>query len=252
MRKINLTTILLLILSVAYSQDTIFSYYYPQGIVTNNLVEKRNVYELTPIENPDLKIKIRKESTRKIIYGNGSNFTNPSPVDYLDEVVLSSDTLTGKIYYTGVIEVNGIKKKALFDLAKSIPQQGIIKYNLLTSDEVDFSFQKYNCSFLLKFAGEPYVLTCNLLIKFKDGKVKYEYSDFTASFTYLKTSRGHDWSYGLNTVNKERTMILDKMYAGLGRSDTRTFWRPIPLRINESINTLKRICSNSSNDENNW
>ena len=88
----------------------------------------------------------------------------------------------------------------MFDLAKSIPQQGIIKYNLLTSDEVDFSFQKYNCSFLLKFAGDPYVLTCNLLIKFKDGKVKYEYSDFTGKY--------YDLIYMNKTISDEIKEIV--------------------------------------------
>ena len=251
MKKISLTTILILILSVAYSQNTIYSYYYPQGIVTNNLSEQRKYYELTPIDNPELKIKISKESTRKIVYQNGTNFTNTSPVDYTDKVVLSSDSLTGKIYYTGIIEAKDIKKKSLFDIVKAIPQ-GITKYELQASDEVDFSFQKYTCYFPLKFAGDPYTLTCNLLIKFKDGKVKYEYSDFTATYEQSKTRRSYDWSNSLKTDKKVRTVILDKMYSGLGRSDTKTFWEPIPMRINESISAIKRICTDQSKNGDNW
>ncbi len=112
MNKTKLTIILIIIFAKSYSQDTIYSFNYPNGIITKSLTATKNHYRLNPINNTTLVITISKESTRKINYQNGDKFVNPNPIDYTDEeVVLLTDPLTGKINFNEVIEIKGAKKK---------------------------------------------------------------------------------------------------------------------------------------------
>ncbi len=253
--------IICLFLSVLFfqvlGQDTIYSYYFPNGIVTKTLRTKRKYYQLNPIDNSNLLVTITKESIREINYKNGERYVNTKPVNYSDDkVVFMTNPLTGKLNYTGILEVKNANKRNIYNSVKAIPQ-GVIKYYLIASDEIEYSFLKYVGKFSVQFAGDPYSVYFNLHVKFKDGKVKYEYSDFVASFAETKTKQSANlidaFSNGVNTTTREHVIEIDELYAKPGRSDMKKFWIPIYENINESIYTLTKSCSEVSSDKkNDW
>lgn len=230
---------------VLYSQDTIYSYFYPKGvIVIEQQLDSKEKYQYRPINNPTKILNIPSSSIVKVSYKSGHEYVNKSPKEYTNEVVLECNPLTGNIYYSDILLKENLSKKELYKLFLTIPQ-GKITYKLILSDDVDYSQLKYLCSFVVKFAGDPYVVTGNLLLQFKDGKVRYEYSDFVAVFEIAKTKRVLS-----ETTHKDRKIILDDAYIDVNRSDTRTFWIPIENHIKETIETLNILINNNSN--NNW
>lgn len=233
-----------------YSQDTIYTSHYPNGIVTKNLDLTRKAlsvntyYVFNPIENPKLEIKIRGSVINKIKYQKGDVYINPSQ-EPIRELLMPVDPLTGKIKYSEVVDAKNTKCKDLYKFFKTIPQ-GEIKYTLAASDETDFSFQKYIGQFNVKYAGDPYTVYFNLLIKFKDEKIKYEYTDFIATFAETRSKGSLNvldvFSNGVNTTTNEHIKILDRLYSDQGMSDTKLFWKPTLNYISESIATLKKLC----------
>ncbi len=248
-KKNYLVLLLIAYINNVFSQDTIYTFHYPKGIVTNNLENlKEKNFRFSPINNLTQEITISKNLVKEIKYLNGTVFTNPEPVENR-EIILPIDPLTGKIYSTKIIDVNNIKCKDLYNIFKTIPQ-GEIKYDLIASDESDYSFQKYVGYFNVKFAGDPYIMSFNLLIKFKDGKIKYEYSDFIASFseTRAKGSLNNQalFSTGVYTRTNEHVKILDKMYSGIGFGDEKHFWAPTLNHLNQSIASLEKLCRDAA------
>lgn len=231
---------------VLYSQDTIYSYFYPKGvIVIEQQLDSKDKYTYRPINNPTKILNIPVSSIAKISYKDGHEYINSSPKKYPNEVVLETDPLTGNIYYSDIIEKKNLSKKELYKVLLTIPQ-GNITYQLILSDDVDYSYQKYLCSFVVKFAGDPYVVTGNLLLQFKDEKVRYEYSDFIAVFGIAKTKR-----VLAETTRKDRKIVVDEAYLDEYRTDKRTFWIPLEKHIKETIETLN-ILINKANSGNDW
>lgn len=252
-------TILILIvffsISQLFSQDTIYTFHYPNGIVTDSLVPRKDnkYFTFSPINNHNLKIVVEDKLVKEIRYANGKSYKNPQHVENR-EVLFPVDPLTAKIYCSKVIEVKDAKCKDLFNACKTLPQ-GEIKYQLIASDESEFSFQKYMGTFNVKFAGDPYVMTFNLLIKFKDGKLKYEYSDFVAGFEETRAKGALSgqvaFSSGVYTRTNAHLKILDKMYSGSGMGDEKGFWKPTLNNLNASIAALEKIAKDSGASGNN-
>jgi hypothetical protein len=255
MKKILLIILTLFTaLNFVKAQDTIYSNNYPKGILTTTLEKSKSQYSFSPINNATMKIKIDANSVDKIKYKNGEVFLNTEyKLADEDEIILLTDPLTGKVNYTGIIESKSASCKSLFNTFNAIPQTDI-KYFLVASDETDFSYQKYVGRFLVHFAGDPYVMYFNLLVKFKDGKIKYEYSDFVATFDETKSKGELNglFSSGVNTTTNEHQQIVDKLYSQSSKSDKKQFWRPTISHINESISSLNKMCTDISGSSKDW
>jgi hypothetical protein len=256
MNQARLILLLLLNATTFYciGQDTIYSTPYPKGILTKRLETTTGGggYRLWPVDNPSLEIVVSKKETLKINYHTGEKFVNK---DYKpsDIVLLATAENSGKVYYSDVLDFNEVSIKKLFRAVKTLPQ-GIIKYGLISSDEADYSYQKYVGKFLTKFQGDPYYVYFNLLVKFKDGKIKYEYSDFVAVFEKENTMQNTNiFQGGLDTIHKEHMKTLDQLYARAARtSDKMKFWEVIVNNINNSIESLKKQCSDEMKGGNDW
>lgn len=236
------------------SQDTIYTNSYPKGIVTKDIEETKFSFSFIPINNSQLNIKVADNSVSKIKYLNGKIYVNPDYNSFeQNEVILSTDPLTGKVVYTGIIEAKGASMKSLYNSIKTIPH-GEVKYFLIASDETELTYQKYVGRFSVYFAGDPYIMFFNLLIKFKDGKIKYEYSDFVATFgeTKSKGELNGLFSNGVHTTTSERQLIVDKLYAQPRKSDFKLFWKPIANNINNSISSLQKLCLDVSGSSKDW
>jgi len=246
------TSILLFLSLVTYSQDTVYCYSYQKGIITHTLESKITGYKLTPIDNPDLEIGLTKKEVRKIKYTSGKEFVNDNYGD-TDVIPLSTEPTTGKIYYSEVVEFKGAKVKDLFNAIKRIPE-GMVKYSLISSDDTEYTFQKYVGSFSVRFAGDPYTVFFNLLLKFKEGKIKYEYSDFVTSFVHAKARQSFNpFVNGVNTSIENGFKSIDKLYAGGARHGDQTkFWSPISNNINDSIKVIKKLCDEASGKKDDW
>lgn len=256
----NLIIIIILLISAdVVGQDTIYGYPYPNGIVTNLIESKKFSHRFSPINNPNLLIKMGVNETRKISYSNGDIYINQEyfPENY---PVLKTDKTTGKFCYTGVQEFKNAKKIDLFNSLLGM-YKGIIQYELISQDNVDFSFQKYIGCFLVKFAGDPYTACFNLNINFKDGKIKYEFSDFIATYLIQKTTGSYssffstnNTSYYGSTKQNVKQLDLDVLYGRGGRTDDiEKLWIPLKNNIEKEIETIKRLCSKAIPDnKNDW
>ncbi|MBC7388230.1 MAG: hypothetical protein H7329_03380 [Opitutaceae bacterium] len=101
-------------------------------------------------------------------------------------------------------------------------------------------------SFLTKFQGDRYYINFNLLIKIKDGRIKYEYSDFIASYNKF-TSK--ETLLSVTTKNTSNIKTLEKLYGRAARNDDQIkFWQPIRDNIEFSIKTLQKLCLEANID----
>jgi len=241
--KLLSTAIVALLPIFCYSQSTIFSASYPKGIVTDSFKVGQSSYKIRPIDNSNLEIVIR--------YKGSTDVSKPNEIKLIEKdadsnIVLSTDPRTGRVYYSDVVIFDGVSKKSLYKIYKQLPQ-GLILYNLISEDDKDFTFQKYQGSFQAKFAGDQYFIIYDIIIWFKDGRVKYEYSNFTTGFSENKSM-----PFGMTSVNLNHYKSLDQLYGRDSRyGDRRNYWIPVAARINESIEAI-RTQGMKMNDEENW
>lgn len=244
----------IIICSIYYnvkSQDTIYSYSFPNGIITNEIKTSLTVYKLHPIQNPTCEVAIRKKEMIKICMANGQITKNP---EYEPEsnIVLLTESATGKIHYEGKIEFKDVSCKDLYNSVKQM-STGIVDYYLIASDDKDYSFLNYKGRFSASFAGDPYDIVFSLNIKFKDGKIKYEYRDFVMiqKTNSEKISASTFWNQTTitTTVNNKAIKSLDIFYCGGNKySDTKSFWLPIYSSINNSIESITKACNDTKKD----
>lgn len=114
-----------------------------------------------------------------------------------------------------------LQKNKFTKPVKKFPQ-GMIKYNSVAKDEDDHNYINYYCSFLTNFAGIAYVSFYNLKLQFKDGRLKYEMTDFIVSFTRSKSNTGA--VFYTNSVSIENSNPLENFYASSAKySDKENF-----------------------------
>lgn len=228
---------------VSYAQDTVYADAYPKGIVC----EEYNLKEgIRAINNPKYRIDIPKKevikvtSTTSVIYEKYEY--KPS-----GKTVVPTDPFTGNILYTEIIEVKNASKKNLYEALKTLPKSNI-NYELISSDETEYSTIYYRGSFFFKFAGDLQTVYFGLKISIKEGKLKYEYTDFRYFFAEQKGSSAN----GGRNYSIDPTHVKDKplelLYSDRYRGDK--FWGEIAENINSSIKKLHSICDDLS--KNDW
>ena len=249
--KIAIATIIFsLIFNTVKCQDTIYSYPYPNGLISSQIDSGGHNYKIRPIENPSLEIKINKNEIKSISSANGKSVNKDySPGDC---VVLLTEPTSGKIFYSGVVEFKDSKIKDLYKAIQRIPN-GAIKYSLVSSDDVEFTYQKYQGSFIATFAGDTYIIEFNLLIKFKDGRIKYEYSDFISTFDIYKSAGSINPNRSSGKVKRNVIPLENKYAIGERYSDGKKFWNPIKENIETSIKTIAKLCAETKlNSKDGW
>lgn len=238
--------ILALALTKIHAQDTIFSDAYPKGVVVPSI--DMNDYEsrLHPIDNPTLKLIIPKKQLIKITNNSGTKYVNQEYTKSND-VVIPVDPSTGKVNYVGIIEVPGANKKTLFNALKTLPSSNV-QYALISSDETDNTFLQYTGKFNTKFAGDLYDVIFSLTIKFKDGKIKYDFHDFMFCFEEIKQKNRGDLggSYSIATRYKVSNP-LEKFYVPGYRGDK--FWKTIYNSMEEAVKAVNKTCKDFASDK---
>lgn len=244
--KIVLTIHLFLNVLNVHSQDTIYSDAYPKGIVVPTVDITNYKTKQNPIENPTLELIIPKKQIIKITNSSGVKFENNEYIK-TNDVVVPIEQSTGKVNYIGIIEIEGAKKQTLFKALKTLPSANI-QYTLISSDETDNTFIQYSGKFNTRFAGDLYDVVFNLTIKFKDGKIKYNYHDFMFCFEEIKQKTRGDFggTYSINTKYKNANP-LEKFYVPGYRGDK--FWETISNNMDESIKTINKIGKEFSSDK---
>lgn len=248
MFKNIISIVLILFIVKAKSQDTIYSYPYPNGIITTEINKTITGYKIHPIDNPELEIILRKNEIKNINYSKSESWINKS-FKTQNYIVLPSEKLTGRIYYSCVIENNKLHMKELFILSKKLTSS-LIQFSLISEDLINFSFQKYSAKMKTKFAGDVYVLNFNFLIEFKDGKVKLSCKDFMVERNITKSL-----SNVAKTISfdKSKQATLESMYSkDIRTDDQKDFWKPINEGILELQNSLTELIQSSSKQEKDW
>lgn len=244
--KIALSIALFLNLIKAYSQDTIYSDAYPKGIVVLEVNINDYKSKLNPVDNSSLELIIPKKQIIKIANSAGIKYENKEYIKSTD-IVVPIEPSTGKVNYIGVIEIDGAKKKTLFNALKTLPSANI-EYTFVSADESDNTFIQYRGKFNTKFAGDLYDVVFNLTIKFKDGKIKYNYHDFMFCFEEIKQKNRGDFggSYSIATKYKNSNP-LEKFYVPGYRGDK--FWATIYKNMDDAIKTLNKLCTEFSTEK---
>lgn len=229
----------------SFGQDTIYSYPYPKGIITDKIETSLHSYKCHPIDNPLIEIVINKKETSKISFASGETYINKNYQENKYQV-FPYNPLSGKINYSGILHFPDIKKKDLYQaLIRHIPKN-IINFKLVLKDESDFSFQKYYGNFFAYFAGDQYTVYFTLEVSFKDGKIKYDYSDFNAIFIKQKVNQ-FDFIAGSTIRESKSFKNLSKFYGrGARKSDNKKFWSVINNNIIQNIKELDKIFVNAN------
>ncbi len=246
--KILLSLIILLMPTICISQTTIYSESYPNGIVTASYEAKSSKYVIRPIDNPSLEITIRRHYTDVKPNLTDKEIHIMEQTVIANSGVLESNPRTGKIYYSDVVNFEGVSRGNLYRVYKQLPQ-GLIQYELVSEDKDEHSFQKYQGFFQAKFAGDQYFIIFNLTVWFKDGRIKYEFSNFTTGFSENK-SKPNWWGYGGTSTNINHYKTLDQLYSRDSRyGDRYHYWIPVAKRIAESIDVIRTQGSNNVIEE---
>jgi hypothetical protein len=278
MKILVLSLFFLSLFVTGHCQDTIYSINYPKGIVTKSIEKKNSIYIFNPINNPSLKVKINEKNVFKIKYFSGETFINPAtPQPNKKYVILPTDPMSGDIFYSDIMEFGGVKSRQLYNSIKKLSGNSAlsvysetppITFILVEADTVDFTYQQYVGSFPARYIGDHYTIFFQLETMFKDGRMKYEYTNFISVYneqignnsitteTYRNffdpTKLTTNYSTK-NAVSVAHIKKIDKLYAIEDLSDIDDVCRLIPTRINESITALKKLASESTKiKKNDW
>lgn len=249
MKKLNIKYIfivLLLNLTKLFSQDTIYCDAYPKGILVPTVDITNYKIKHYPINNSGLELIIPKKQIIKIVNASGVKYENPEYIESND-VVVPIDVLTGKVNYIAIIEVEGAKKKTLYNALKTLPSSNI-QYTLQSSDEAENTFMQYSGKFNARFAGDLYDVNFSLTLKFKDGKIKYDFHDFMFCFEEVKEKHSGTILGGYTIGTKYRKSDpLEKFYIPGYRGDK--FWTTIYNNMESAVETINKTCTDFTRDK---
>ncbi len=234
------------------AQDTIFSSLRPEGIITKVYEERKKDYLVSPVDNQQLSISIVKKDIKKISYSDGRVFNNPEYTPQESLFVIPTDPLTGKVIYSGVIEIKNVSQKELYKIGKQLPSSNV-EYSLESFDEIDQSFVKYKAigNYNTKFAGDLYYVRFNLFLKFKDGKVKYDITDFVFSYKVNRLKLYGAYGIGLGSVKEQEDIrTAEHFYREVMYSSDRKFWVEFCKSIDLTISSLKELFNQRK--DSNW
>lgn len=230
-----------------FSQDTIYCDAYPKGIVVPTIDMNDYSKVLHPINNSNLKLIIPKKQVIKIASPTGIKYVN-NEYSQSSGVVIPSDQLTGKVNYIGIIDVPGATKKKLYNALKTLPSANV-QYNLVSSDDSESSFLQYTGKFNARFAGDLYDVVFTLTVKFKDGKIKYDYHDFMFCFEEIKEKNRANLTGGSYSIATKYRVAnpLEQYYIPGYRNDK--FWMSISVSMEEALKTLNKTCTDFATDK---
>lgn len=241
--------------TLTFSQDIVYANRYPNGLVVKNAYKQGSRYKFSPISKPNLTISLKLSEVRKIIKDNGDTINN----SYYDNnreyywntkyVILRTDSLSGDIIYKNIVSIPEMSVKDLFLKAKQFPKSSV-HFELISEDNVDFTFQKYYCSFQ---ANNRYIYF-TLLLQFKEGRLRYELSDFISAIEVIESKSFMTTSISSKSSTKEysRYFNLSDLYAKSNwLKDVKKYWRVIETNVNATINQIEKL-NNTSTIDDNW
>ena len=228
----------------AFSQDIVFANRYPNGLVVKNVYKQSSRYKFSPVDKPDFIISLKPNEVKATFKANGDTIHNSSYDYYLEYwntkyVILRTDSLSGDIIYKNIVSIPEMSAKDLFLKAKQFPKSSV-HFELISEDHVDFTFQKYYCSFQ---ANKRYIYF-TLLLQFKGGRLRYELSDFISAIEVVESSSFMTTSISSKTSTKAyaRYFNLGDLYVKANwLKDIKTYWRVIETNINATISNIEKL-----------
>lgn len=243
MRKIVFISLLQVTHCICLSQDTIFSDAYPKGIIVDTAIISVKPNKNIKIDKGEFTIDIDKDEVIKVTNSSGIVFQNAAYLSSLN-ITVPIDPTSGKIFYTEVVEVKGVKKKDLYEALKALPNTAVT-YNLVSKDETEFSSIFYRGSFFMKYAGDLNVVFFEITIKIKDEKIKYELSNFRLYFTESKqTNMLGNTNYSTLPTNV-KNIPLEKLYTRGHRTRWTEMWGKLAGNFDATISNIKTTAKKS-------
>ncbi|MBP7809544.1 MAG: DUF4468 domain-containing protein [Bacteroidia bacterium] len=216
----------------AVGQVTIYADAYPKGVVCQDFSQDEKVFY--PIDNPSLKLVIHKNEVSHVIKGTDTIYKNKD-FKQSDKIVVPIELTTGKILITEVLETKS-KQADLYNSLKAIPSSKT-KYEFISANDADKSVINYAGFFYVKFAGDLNTIQFTLTIKLKEGKVKYEFTNFRM---YFAEQKGNSIKGGRN-YTMDATHVhdnpLERFYLKAYRGDK--VWEDIWMQLDNTVNDLK-------------
>lgn len=235
--RILLLLIFHFILTFVWSQDTIYSVRYPNGIVTDSIKYKRKKYYIIPKESVSrMALIIPRKTLYKINYATGEVYHNKrqNPDDYF---YLKTNALTGEVEYSNVLELNEIKFNLLTNLTDS-----------LYSKEIEFKSQfrsedsaVYQGRFKTQFAGDNHLTYFKLFFYNSDSNLIIRANNIKSSFI---DSIKYNWDFMDTVKYKSFRKIFDitRIYSLSRRiEDKKTYWNPIKENLEQTLWKSKNI-----------
>lgn len=239
MRKLFFLILILPLLLKA--QDTIYCDAYPKGIQSDRILNLLDILDNKIIlKKGDIEIIIEQDEIIQI-KNNTVKYNNPK---YKSSglLVVPTEIVSGKMYYTEVVEAKGVKKADLYNALKGLPNSNVT-FVLLATDELEKSSLTYRAVSNVKFAGDLYTMFWTIKLWFKDEKIKYEMSDFRLFFSEdKKINMLGNTNYSSNATNIKNDP-LEKYYTRSHRKRFTEFWNTNLDNINSSISTIKNSVS---------
>ena len=238
-----------------HGSDTVFSIAGSGlGMVTHDLRKKSVIgvtfYKFTGVDGRQ--VEIEESQILRIAYADGSEFVNENPAYPLKKFNLSLELnpKTGAIEYTGVVDFQGISKKDLYKTYKRLPI-GLISFELKEMDDEGLNWRKYSGYFFVEKGGKE-IVTFDLTIFFKEGKVRYVLENLLVGYYEAKTnsagiSLGHGNFGSSSTTTRSNFQILNP---NANRS-VKKFWIPVKLNLESAVNIV-RVQGQKSVEEENW
>jgi hypothetical protein len=244
----------------AFGQDTLYADAYPNGIISNNYEERGLDYRVYPVGNPKYRIKFPRKELQRIVKSTGEVYLNPRyDEDFFMKsgdkkygmVVLPTVPETGKIYIEDVIHNSTASKEELYstllELSSSITYKGgsyasfwnnysvpesIVQFRLLSESPNTKDYLNYEATWNARYAGDDARIVGTLKLYFKEGRVKYVFSDFFVFMGVKKKGFGFE---SAQTNNQDQL----EYYYPLGRGDVKKFWMPTYYSINYVIDLVE-------------
>lgn len=229
------------------AQDTIYSYLYPNGVAGKVIVNGFTYYKIK-ISGIEDEITLSKDH---VISFNGK--TN---AEYItgNDIVVPTEPFTGRIQYKKILDFKEVKTKILYDAVNRLPSN-VIEYHLISTDDKEYSYVQFRGRFEVNFFKGPADVIFSLDVHIKDGKIKYDYHDFIYLFKNEKQKTKQNWftgTYNTTTDTKKILKPLEFYYRENYIKANRNLWGTVNDNINSSIQSLTKICQETTETKGNW
>lgn len=235
-----------IIIFQSYSQDTIYSDPYPNGIISNNYTTSTRKIILYPV-NKAYRIVLNKSAVIKTHMADGTVVTNEK-YKPKDITVLNTDPLTGDILYRNILIADTTLKEQLYMNFKEIKTRPSddLYFRLISEDPSTKSALTYHVSFEAKYDGDCAQVILTLSLYFKHGRMLYELKDFYIAIFDKKYKYG--WS-GWQLHQESDRVQLESYYPEGLNDNKKKFWKVISNNIKQIIAILDIKMAQAKNSE---